>query len=469
MLFPRVFQPLLILVLTLTLTGCSIPIGLLERIQTAPAATPTVPSAPIATLTAVPTLTAPAEITPPPPSEPLWVANETDGTLLMIDTAANAPAVLIPTNLHPYRVLSGAGAVWALDRFNDTLLRINPVDFEVEATLKITQGDVLTLAVGEGGVWIGIIEAPKSPVLRPHEEYVPTGGVLRIDPQEVRVTGYAPIGPVDDLSTGAGAVWALVRGQIDTPIFRIDPLSLQSAPLTFSGTHDWLMIDTLAAGPESLWLYSQAFGKLYHASFEGHLYAEIQLPQRRPEGMADLLVTEEAVWLATPWGTVLRIHPSGEITAEIETGAPLSELQAAAGAVWALSPLTGTGLRIDPAGSRVSARVELGSPTVPTPRVTATAIQRAEKVCEEGPFTRLAVGMRAFTNKEPPVPNRLRAEAGIEYEVVGRIQPGEIVRIEEGPVCSDGWVWWKVRTETGGYTGWAAEGDANEYWLNPLR
>ncbi len=457
--------------LALCLAGCAFPADLTALVQPA-APTPTFLAEstppPTATLPAAPAGEPTQAATPLPPAEPLWIANETDGTLMVIDTAANAPAVLIPTNLYPFKVVSGLGAVWALDRFNDILVRLHPESYAVEATLKITQGDVQTLAVGEGAVWIGINERPESNVLRPHEEYVPAGGVLRIDPQNVRVTGYAPVGPVVDLDTGMGVVWALVSGQVDTPLMRIDPVSLQAGSIDLKGTHDWLLADALAVDSQSLWLYSKAFGKLYHSDASGQLYAEIDLPQNRPAGLADLLVTPEGVWLATPWGAVLHITPSGEIAAQIETGVPLGELQSREGALWAVSPQSGSVLRIDSASQTLVARVELGSPLQPTPRVTATAIQRAEQVCEEGPFTRLALGMRAYTNNDPPVPNRLREEAGVDFDIVGYIQPGEIVRIEEGPACADGWVWWKVTTD-GGYTGWTAEGDANEYWLIPLK
>ena len=472
MAFQRIFRNATVTLLALCLAGCAFPADLTALIQPA-AATPIAQAEsappPTATLPAAPAAEPTQEAaTPLPPAEPLWIANEADGTLMVIDTAANAPAVLIPTNLYPFKVVSGLGAVWALDRFNDILVRLHPESYAVEATLKITQGDVQTLAVGEGAVWIGISERPESNVLRPHEEYVPAGGVLRVDPQNVRVTGYAPVGPVIDLDTGMGVVWALVSGQVETPLMRIDPVSLQAGSIDLKGTHDWLLADALAVDSQSLWLYSQAFGKLYHSDASGQLYAEIELPQNRPFGLADLLVTPEGVWLAAPWGAVLHITPSGEIAAEIETGVPLGELQNREGALWAVSPQTGSALRIDSASQTLVARVALGSPLQPTPRVTATAIQRAEQVCEEGPFTRLALGMRAYTNNDPPVPNRLREEAGVDFDIVGYIQPGEIVRIEEGPACADGWVWWKVTTD-GGYTGWTAEGDANEYWLIPLK
>jgi hypothetical protein len=46
-------------------------------------------------------------------------------------------------------------------------------------------------------------------------------------------------------------------------------------------------------------------------------------------------------------------------------------------------------------------------------------------------------------------------------------EPGEILTIISGPVCSDGFIMWFVET-VDGFRGFTPEGDGNEYWLWPV-
>jgi hypothetical protein len=81
--------------------------------------------------------------------------------------------------------------------------------------------------------------------------------------------------------------------------------------------------------------------------------------------------------------------------------------------------------------------------------------------------TRLEAGGFAYVDPDPPLPNNLRRDAGKDQPLIGEIQPGQAMRILEGPECADGWVWWRVRTFEPELTGWTAEGNGEEYWLIP--
>jgi len=87
--------------------------------------------------------------------------------------------------------------------------------------------------------------------------------------------------------------------------------------------------------------------------------------------------------------------------------------------------------------------------------------------CGASLVSRLAVGKYAYVNLTPPLPNRVRGGAGKAYGVIGRIQPGQVVKVIDGPVCADGWAWWQIRSEDSGIVGWTAEGDDHDYWLVP--
>jgi hypothetical protein len=96
-----------------------------------------------------------------------------------------------------------------------------------------------------------------------------------------------------------------------------------------------------------------------------------------------------------------------------------------------------------------------------------TAPDPAAQACVNTLPTRLKAGEFAYVDPDPPLPNNLRRDAGKEQPLTGEIQPGQAMRILEGPECADGWVWWRVRTFDPELTGWTAEGDTETYWLIP--
>ena len=90
------------------------------------------------------------------------------------------------------------------------------------------------------------------------------------------------------------------------------------------------------------------------------------------------------------------------------------------------------------------------------------------QACEGAAFSRLAVGDRAEVSEATPTANRLRDAPGLQAgRSLGLIAPGEGLVVLEGPACSDGLVWWRVRVATSGLEGWTAEGDMAGAWLLP--
>ncbi len=83
--------------------------------------------------------------------------------------------------------------------------------------------------------------------------------------------------------------------------------------------------------------------------------------------------------------------------------------------------------------------------------------------------SRLAVGKQARVLK---ILN-FHSGAGTEYPVFHVNFPGTMVQIIDGPVCqpygSAAYLWWKVQ-ETGGATGWSAEGEqvGKFYYMEPV-
>lgn len=64
------------------------------------------------------------------------------------------------------------------------------------------------------------------------------------------------------------------------------------------------------------------------------------------------------------------------------------------------------------------------------------------------------------------LPNRIRTEPE-DGEIIGRMPAGSEFTILDGPICgtNDGLTWWQV--DYNGLVGWTAEGENENYWLEP--
>jgi WD40 repeat protein len=81
-------------------------------------------------------------------------------------------------------------------------------------------------------------------------------------------------------------------------------------------------------------------------------------------------------------------------------------------------------------------------------------------------WTQLKV--EGFARMIDVVPNRVRSVPQKGDNLVGKLNPGDVVKVLEGPVCADGLVFWRVASDSiPGGSGWTAEGDGQEYWLEP--
>lgn len=77
---------------------------------------------------------------------------------------------------------------------------------------------------------------------------------------------------------------------------------------------------------------------------------------------------------------------------------------------------------------------------------------------------RLRVGENARVL--PGTANNLRGNPSLSGGLTGRIPGGRKIAVLDGPRCSDGYVWWQVNYN--GSVGWTAEGEGNDYWIEPL-
>lgn len=110
-----------------------------------------------------------------------------------------------------------------------------------------------------------------------------------------------------------------------------------------------------------------------------------------------------------------------------------------------------------------------GSEPTKASRVTSTPIPAGNtprKVCSDAPETQLEIGMQVVVASYPPQGNNVRREPNTSSAVVFIIYPKQTATITDGPQCAAGYVWWKIQTPTN-KQGWTAEGDFDNYWINP--
>jgi len=86
------------------------------------------------------------------------------------------------------------------------------------------------------------------------------------------------------------------------------------------------------------------------------------------------------------------------------------------------------------------------------------------------PLSRLDVGDWTWVDYTPPLCNRIREQPDVDKgAILDCVDPGTSLKVIDGPVCHNGWIWWKVRVRNTGLVGWTAEGDGKEFWLEAGR
>ena len=407
--------------------------------------------------------------TPADPLAPLWVANPDDRSVLRVDPASSTVSAVIRVVGRPEEVAVGEGAVWALDRQNNQVFRIDPDAGRVSSVIPLPPGKAASIITGNGSVWVGLtgkIDLDKqTPGME--GEVVPPGIIARIDPRENRIIEQFNAQPVRQLRTNGPELWVLSGNVIETPLQIFDVINRQGMTVPFRNAPEWLPVESMAVDKNHLWLYSAAYGKIFHADPSGQIRSAIQLEERQPLGHPDLLITSSGLWALTTWGSILHIDPdTNHILHAIDMDAPFTNLIASSGAIWALSQQTAVLYRIDPHSAEITAEIPTGSRLEPTVMPSPTPRSVLWQPCPDAATSRLKVGDTAYVTKNPPLPNRVRSEPSTESEILGLIVPGGGMDILEGPTCANGWVWWKVKNAD--LEGWTPEGDLETYWLIPI-
>ncbi len=111
-----------------------------------------------------------------------------------------------------------------------------------------------------------------------------------------------------------------------------------------------------------------------------------------------------------------------------------------------------------------------GFPAQPPPQPTAFVPppMTGGRLCSNSPPPRLRIGDVGYVvyGYGPSNLNRHPRRARNNNVVVDIIPEGGSFIVVDGPVCGDGYTWWRVRHTRNNFLGWIAEGEGNIYWLD---
>ncbi|HVO44036.1 MAG TPA: DUF3160 domain-containing protein, partial [Aggregatilineales bacterium] len=90
----------------------------------------------------------------------------------------------------------------------------------------------------------------------------------------------------------------------------------------------------------------------------------------------------------------------------------------------------------------------------------------AQASCGQALPPRLQVGSEGMVSYVDGSPLNVRIEANRTAKLVGTLPEGTHFNVIDGPICDGGIYWWHIAS--GSVDGWAAEGDAGKYFVEPI-
>lgn len=103
--------------------------------------------------------------------------------------------------------------------------------------------------------------------------------------------------------------------------------------------------------------------------------------------------------------------------------------------------------------------------------IMITPIHAQQSSCADAPPSRFSIGMRGAVLPVKPgesaIPVRVRDQAGRRGLIILQMQTGAQFAVIDGPKCADGFTWWQITTDDQ-VTGWTAEGNKENYFVDPI-
>jgi hypothetical protein len=404
-----------------------------------------------------------------------WVVNAADKSLVRIDAETNLVAGSLKTDGVPLEVASGPAGVFAISQQTDTqadILKIDPQTNRVEDTLPLQFEGLQGLAVSSDAIWAVAVPLNENGAIPETQSTEAAGELIRIDPLTFTVTALLPLSSAPrQLIFQEDALWILEDTGMASRFTRFDPASQQSStiPVSQLGMNYVYQLNRFASSGPWMWGISilSVSRYIYRIdSSDGRLDKTIEIGSNPDDNPVDITAVDESVWVAVRSGSVVEVDAeTGEIIQRIPLNFTPERIFSEMGSIWAEGRSSATLTRIDPNTGSIQAEIITGGMLQPTstpwPRLAPG------EICQGNYPTTLALYGHATVSPDPPLPNRVRSEPNLKAEVLGELQPGQGMSIIEGPVCTDGWIWWKIMADDHKLTGWTAEGDGDMYWLIP--
>ena len=223
----------------------------------------------------------------------LWIGRVLDDSVLRIDPRDNSLAATIPVGPQPEGIATTPGAVWVVNRGGASVSRIDPATNQVVATVRVGSlqdccSDHMAVAASAGAVWVTLPSA---------------GSIVRIDPRTNRVVATVPLSrqPCAFLAAGEGAVWA-AGGNCAGSVMRINAGTNKPA----GAVGGWSAPVGVAFGFGSVWVADLGAGQIVRINPRtDRIVGRLEVrgsPVRLAVGFGSLWVRDDS-------GRVLRINP----------------------------------------------------------------------------------------------------------------------------------------------------------------
>jgi YVTN family beta-propeller protein len=281
-------------------------------------------------------------------------------SVAVIDPQTNTVTDDLGVGARPGEIVSGSGAVWVANLADDTVSRIDPETRRVVRAIPINV-EPTGLAAGAGAIWFA--SAGQNSYLNGFG--YTTIRLGRIDPSfdtragTIELKNKAQWGAVGPVAAGRSSVW--VTG--GAGVIRVDPATgRETLTATGTGRGYGIALNGVTLGGGATWVSDEAGNRVVRIDPTGVLTATI------PVGNAPsaLAVGEGAVWVTdTGDDQVKRIDPStNAVTTTIKVSRSPTGIAVGAGAVWVANSGDGTVSKIDPRTNTVARTFKVGgSPT----------------------------------------------------------------------------------------------------------
>ena len=215
----------------------------------------------------------------------VWAANRVDGTVSRIDRGREE-VVTIDVGGEPTGLSFGGRSLWVADGQGRTVAQIDPSVNKVVQRFDVGNA-AHAVAVGFGAVWVA--SAVDATVVKIDIE---SGRITRRIGVEARPTA---------LAAGAGAIW--VVSEATAHVIRLDPRSGTPVDSIAVGNGP----SGVAVGGRAVWVANRIDGTLYRIDPATDAVTEAVRVGRDPRAVA---ADEDGVWVAnTGDGTVMRVDP----------------------------------------------------------------------------------------------------------------------------------------------------------------